>query len=145
MRTEVFVAASDDEAKGCLYSGAAAAGVPAVHASDVTALELDLLQSVLTGEPLKRVLREPGGGILAYGGTEGPWVEGVRPTLAEALAALAPDRVPLVAGAWHAQRELTGIDLPIVERLLTELVSLAVAARDSGGQLYLRNALDATG
>jgi hypothetical protein len=144
MRTEVFLAASDDEAKGYLYSGAAASGVPAVRTSGVTALELDLLQSLLTGSPLKRILRESGGGILAYGGTEGPWVEGVRPALAEALVALSADRLQSVAESWHEQRELTDIDLGVVERLLGELVSLAARARDSGAQLYLRNALEPT-
>src|SRR6266540_1006557 len=81
MLSEVFVAGSDDEAKGYLSDGAAAAGVDAVvETTDLTSMELDLLQSVLTEQPLKHVLREPGGGVIAYGGDQGPWVEDVRPT-----------------------------------------------------------------
>src|SRR6266540_3273537 len=93
MLSEVFVAGSDDEAKGYLSDGAAAAGVDAVvETTDLTSMELDLLQSVLTEQPLKHVLREPGGGVIAYGGDQGPWVEDVRPALTAALASLPADR-----------------------------------------------------
>lgn len=145
MRTEVFAATTDDEAKGYLYSGAASAGTPIARTHDVTALELDLLHAILTDTPLKRVLREPGGGILAYGGTEGPWVEAIRPSLTDALAALADDRLAAVAEDWHNQRDLAEADPAFLAALLRELVALARQAREHDRQLYLRNALDTAG
>ncbi len=143
MLSEVFVAGSDDEAKGYLSDGAAAAGVDAVvETTDLTSMELDLLQSVLTEQPLKHVLREPGGGVIAYGGDQGPWVEDVRPALTAALASLPADRFGTVAKAWGAHEELAEADPADVQALLEELVGLAVTARQRESDLYLWNALD---
>ena len=144
MQSEVFVAGSDNEAKNYLSGGAAAAGVDAVvETTDLTSMELDLLQSVLTEEPLKHVLRQPGGGVIAYGGDQGPWVEDVRPVLTAALAALPADRFGRVAEAWGKHEELAEADPADVQALLEELVGLAVAARQRECELYLWNALDA--
>jgi hypothetical protein len=146
MLSEVFVAGSDDEAKGYLHTGAAAAGVDAVvETSDLTSMELDLLQGVLCDEPLKQVLREPSGGVLAYGGDEGPWVEDVRPVLTAALAALPAEQFEPVAAAWGAHEELAEADPDDVLELLRQLVALAVTARLREGELYLWNALEPAG
>jgi hypothetical protein len=143
MLSEVFVAGSDDEAKGYLAAGAAAAGVQdVVETSDLTSMELDLLQSVLTDEPLKEVLRERGGGVIAYGGDQGPWVEDVRPALRDALASLPVDRFGAVAKAWGAHEELAEADPADVQAMLEELVALAVTARQGERDLYLWNALE---
>jgi len=143
MLSEVFVADSDDEAKGYLPEGAAAAGVDAVvETTGLTSMELDLLQSVLTKEPLKQVLREPGGGVIAYGGDQGPWVEDIRPALTNALAALPADRFGAVAEAWGAHDELAEADPADIQALLEELVGLAVTARQQECELYLWNALE---
>jgi hypothetical protein len=143
MLSEVFVAGSDDEAKGYLPGGAAAAGVAAVvETTGLTSMELDLLQSVLTGEPLKQVLREPGGGVIAYGGDKGPWVEDIRPALTNALASLPTIDLDEVATAWGRYEELAEADPADVQALLEELVQLAVTARTLECQLYLWNALE---
>src|SRR5262249_25471156 len=143
MLSEVFVAGSDDEAKGYLPAGAAAAGVSAVvETTGLTSMELDLLQSVLTEEPLKQGLREPGGGGSAYGGDQGPRGEDIRPTLTGALAALPADRFGAVATAWGAHDELAEADPADVRALLEELVGLAVTARQRECELYLWNALE---
>jgi hypothetical protein len=143
MQSEVFVAGADDEAKRYLPDGAAAAGVDAVvETTDLTSMELDLLQSVLSEEPLKHVLRQPGGGVIAYGGDQGPWVEDVRPALTTALASLPLDRFGPVAKAWGAHEELAEADPADVQALLEELVALAVTARQRECELYLWNALD---
>ena len=143
MLSEVFVAGSDDEAKGYLPDGAAASGVEAVvETTGLTSMELDLLQSVLSGEPLKHVLREPGGGVIAYGGDKGPWVEDVRPALTAALAALPAARFAEVAKAWGAHEELAEADPADIQALLEELVGLAVYARSRECELYLWNALE---
>jgi hypothetical protein len=143
MQSEVFVAGADDEAKRYLSDGAAAAGVDAVvETTDLTSMELDLLQSVLSDEPLKHVLRQPGGGVIAYGGDQGPWVEDVRPVLTTALASLPVDRFGPVAKAWGAHEELAEADPADVQALLEELVALAVTARQRECELYLWNALD---
>jgi hypothetical protein len=143
MLSEVFVAGSDIEAKGYLPEGAAAAGVEAVvETTGLTSMELDLLQSVLTGEPLKQVLREPGGGVIAYGGDIGPWVEDIRPTLTTALASLPANQFAEVAHAWGAHEELAEADPADVQALLEEMVRLAVTARTLDCELYLWNALE---
>ena len=144
MQSEVFVAGSDGEARNYLSGGAAAAGVDAVvETTDLTSMELDLLQSVLTEEPLKHVLRQAGGGVIAYGGDQGPWVEDVRPVLTTALASLPADRFAPVAEAWGKHEELADADPADVRALLEELVALAVTARQRECELYLWNALDA--
>jgi hypothetical protein len=144
MLSEVFVAGSDDEAKGYLPTGAAAVGVSAVvETTGLTSMELDLLQSVLTGEPLKQVLREPGGGVIAYGGDKGPWVEDIRPALTYALANLPAERYAEVANGWGAHEELAEADPADIHALLEELVRLAVTARTLDCELYLWNALEA--
>ena len=146
MLSEVFVAGSDDEAKGYLHTGAAAAGVDAVvETSDLTSIELDLLQGVLREEALKQVLREPGGGVLAYAGDLGPWVEDVRPVLTDALAALPAEKFDQVAAAWREHEELAEADPEDVREMLGELVALAVTARQRRGELYLWNALEPEG
>jgi hypothetical protein len=143
MLSEVFVAGSDDEAKAFLSGGAAATGVEAVvETADLTSMELDLLQSVLTDEPLKHVLRQPGGGVIAYGGDQGPWVEDIRPALTTALASLPVDRFGPVAEAWGKHDELADADPADVRALLEELIGLAVTARQRESELYLWNALD---
>jgi hypothetical protein len=143
MLSEVFVAGSDDEAKGYLPTGAAAAGVSAVvETIGLTSMELDLLQSVLTGEPLKQVLREPGGGVIAYGGDKGPWVEDIRPALTYALAGLSAGQFAAVATDWGAHEELAEADPADIQALLEELVGLAVTARTLDCELYLWNALE---
>jgi hypothetical protein len=143
MLSEVFVAGSDDEAKGYLPTGAASAGVSAVvETIGLTSMELDLLQSVLTGEPLKQVLREPGGGVIAYGGDKGPWVEDIRPALTYALAGLAADRCAEAAKVWGSYEELAEADPADIQALLEELVGLAVTARTLDAELYLWNALE---
>ena len=143
MLSEVFVAGSDDEAKGYLPAGAAAAGVSAVvETIGLTSMELDLLQSVLTGEPLKQVLREPGGGVIAYGGDKGPWVEDIRPALTFALAGLPAEQFVEVASGWGAHEELAEADPADIQALLEELVGLAVTARTLDCELYLWNALE---
>jgi hypothetical protein len=146
MLSEVFVAASDEVAKGYLHTGAAAAGADAVvETNDLTSMELDLLHGVLRKEPLKQVLREPGGGVLAYGGDEGPWVEDVRPALAAALAELPAEQLEPVAAAWRAHEELAEADPGDVLELLRELVALAVTARQRSCGLYVWNALEPAG
>jgi hypothetical protein len=142
MRSEVFWVESDDAAKRYLSGGAAAAGVPDVLETDeLTSLELDVLQAVLEGHEVKEVLRAPGGGVIAYGGDQGPWVEDIRPALTTALAALPADEVDRVAAAWSAHEDLAEADPADVRALLVELVSLAVTARENGAELYLWNAM----
>ena len=143
MLSEVFVAGSDDEAKKYLRSGAAAADVDAIiETTGLTPVELDLLQSVLTGESLKHILRETGGGVLAYGGDEGPWLEDIRPELTDLLAELPESDVASVAARWREHEELAEADPADVEALLRDLVALAGTARGRGGELYLWNALE---
>jgi hypothetical protein len=143
MRSEVFWAESDETAKRYLAGGAAAAGAPDVlETEELTALELDLLQGVLTGQSVKEVLQQRGGGVIAYGGDQGPWVEDIRPVLTTALAGLPADQVAAVAKAWGDHEELAEADPADVRALLEELVSLAGTARDRGVELYLWNAMD---
>jgi hypothetical protein len=143
MRSEVFWAGSDDAAKRYLDGGAAAAGAPDVYETEeLTSLELDVLQSVMAGREVKEVLREPGGGVIAYGGDQGPWVEDVRPALTTALAALAADQLGSVAKAWGDHEDLAEADPADVQATLAELVALASKAREQGAELYLWNALD---
>jgi hypothetical protein len=113
-----------------------------VETIGLTSMELDLLQSVLTGEPLKQVLREPGGGVIAYGGDRGPWVEDIRPTLTYALATLSGEHLVEVAKGWGAHQELADADPADIQALLEELVGLAVTARTLDCELYLWNALE---
>lgn len=143
MRSEVFWAESDEAARQYLDGGAAAAGAPDVlETEELTSLELDVLQSVLGGHDVREVLREPGGGVLAYGGDQGPWVEDIRPALTTALAALPADRLDAVAKAWSEHEDLADADPADVRATLAELVSLASAARAHEAELYLWNALD---
>jgi hypothetical protein len=143
MRSEVFWAGSDEAAKRYLAEGAAAAGAPGVlETEELTSLELDLLQSVLAGVTVREVLQQPGGGVIAYGGDEGPWVEDIRPALTTALAGLPADRLGEVAKAWGAHEELSEADPADVQATLTELVSLASTAREQDAELYLWNAMD---
>lgn len=143
MRSEVFWAESDEAAKRYLAGGAAAAGAPDVlETEELTSLELDLLQSVLTDRHVKEVLQQPGGGVIAYGGDQGPWVEDIRPALTTALAALPADQLGAVATAWGGHEELAEADPADIQALLEELVSLAGTAREQGAELYLWNAMD---
>lgn len=142
MRSEVFWAESDDDAKRYLSEGAVAAGVEDVlETEELTSLELDVLQAVLEQREVREVLRQPGGGVIAYGGDEGPWVEDIRPALTTALAALPPDEVDRVAAAWSAHEDLAEADPADVKDLLVELVALASTARENGAELYLWNAM----
>ncbi|HSV67803.1 MAG TPA: hypothetical protein VLJ59_18125 [Mycobacteriales bacterium] len=146
MLSEVFVAASDDAARAYLHTGAAVAGVEdVVETTELTSVEIDLLESVLTGRPLRDVVREEGGGVLAYAGDQGPWVMDVHLELTDALVALAGEpgeRVAAAAAAWGKHTELAEADPDDVLALLEELVGLAVTAREQGGELYLWNALE---
>jgi hypothetical protein len=143
MRSEVFWAESDEAAKRYLAGGAAAAGAPDVLETDeLTSLELDVLQSVLSGHEVREVLRERGGGVIAYGGDQGPWVEDIRPALTTALAALPADQLDATAKAWGDHEDLAEADPADVRATLAELVSLATTARERGVELYLWNALD---
>jgi hypothetical protein len=143
MRSEVFWAESDDAAKRFLSGGAAAADAPDVlETEELTSLELDVLQAVIEGHEVKEILREPGGGVIAYGGDEGPWVEDIRPALTTALAALPPDEVDRIGTAWSGHEDLAEADPADVKALLVELVALASTARENDAELYLWNALD---
>jgi hypothetical protein len=143
MRSEVFLAESDEAAKQYLAGGAAAAGAEDVlETEELTSLELDVLQSVLSGHEVKEVLRERGGGVIAYGGDQGPWVEDIRPALTTALAALPADRLDATAKAWGDHEDLADADPADVRATLAELVSLASAARERDVELYLWNALE---
>lgn len=142
MISEVFGAGSDDEAVMYLDEGPSAAGIAeVVAAGELTSLELDALQSTLTGASFGDVLESGGGGLVLARGETGPWVSRLRPTLTHALAALDDTRIPEVAARWATHEEVEDLDADTLDALLRPLVVLARLAVERDRRLYIWNRL----
>src|SRR4051794_7831233 len=111
MHSEVFGAASDQDAEGTIDRGPVAHGVPGVvETGGLTSMEMDLLHSTLTGRRFEEILRSPGGELIATGGDNGPWVERVRRELTELLSGLSAEQVADFGPRWAAHDDLAGAD-----------------------------------
>jgi hypothetical protein len=142
MVSEIFGARSDDEAVGYLDEGPSAAGIAeVVPAGELTSLELDALQSTLTGAPFRDVLESAEGGLVLARTETGPWVSRLRPTLTHALAGLGDTAIPGVAARWAEHEELEDADADALDALLRPLVVLARLAVERGHRLYIWNRL----
>ncbi|PZS03035.1 MAG: hypothetical protein DLM56_10485 [Pseudonocardiales bacterium] len=160
MRSEVFVARTDAEAVGrANRTETTTEPAEGVSTPGVTTWELDVLQSVLTGEAVEDVVREGGGDAVAAGREPGswlhrmrgamlgetdtgPWLNRLRPELTGALAAATEEQLSAAAAAWAGRPELADSDATDLAGVLPQLAALA---RDAGaGQLYIWSALPAT-
>lgn len=141
MISEIFASESDSEAEQYLGDGPSAGGVgDAVAAGELTSLELDALQSVLTGEAFGEVLGSEGGGVVVTGGDGGPWVSRIRPALVRALTRVDPEDVAGVAHIWSQRDELDDHSQETLEGILPPLVDLARTV-GAGRGLYVWNRL----
>lgn len=139
---EIYLAGSDDEAVTHLDRGPFVDGVTdAVSIGELTSLELDALQSVLTDSPFRDVLESGEGGLLRLRTESGPWVSRVRPRLTGALARVDGARVEQTARRWAERDEVENIPVETLVAVLGPLSDLARTAGDRGAHLYLWNSL----
>jgi hypothetical protein len=142
MHSEVFGAASDEDAEAAIDRGPNAHGIPGVvETGGLTSMEMDLLHSTLTGRRFEEILRSSGGELIATGGDNGPWVERIRHGLTDLLTGLTDEQVADAGPRWAAHDDLAGADPVDVTALLAALVELARTTRAGGQQLYLWNAM----
>lgn len=139
---QVFLAASDRDALAHLDDGPFVGGLPdAVAVGELTPLEFDALQSVLTGAPFADVLESADGGPVGARSDAGPWVSRIRGRLTHALAVVADDRVAPTAARWAGREEVTDVDVDTLAAVLGPLADLARTADRRRGHLYLWNRL----
>lgn len=123
---------SEPTATGPLY--------PMVAAEVLDSVKLATLEGILTGLSFDDVMLDLGAGYWRDGDDEnGPWIEGVRPTLVNALGDVPDDRLAEVAKEWADTEEWTvdGGTAAYLEPLLMELRGLARAARQGDKRLFL--------
>jgi hypothetical protein len=136
--TDYFIAGSDAEAAATLK----ATGGPE-HVGLVTAqlkgvdpvVNLATLEEILTGTDSMAIISE-GEDPLADGGSDGPWVLRVRPSLVAALTATDPGKLPDVAADWAATEEYVGTDPKELLGVLHDLGRIAKQSLDENKRLY---------
>ena len=139
---EVFAAGSDEEATAQLGQGPFVGGVTdAVAVGELTSLEFDALQSVLTGVSFQDVLGSGGGGLVDTRGDTGPWVSRVRPRLVEAMAEVNGAHADQIARRWADRDEVEDVSADTLSVILGPLSDLARAVIARGQHLYLWNSL----
>ncbi|MGI8696640.1 MAG: hypothetical protein ACR2JQ_08315 [Mycobacteriales bacterium] len=153
IRSELFIAGSDDEAIGIAEGRTGASDAPpGLVTPGLTTYELDVLQSTLSGEDLDDVIDAGGHDLVASardgntwfarlkeeiagGDDDGPWLSRMRPDLTDRLATLAGDDLAGPGEQWAARREMADSGMPDPAGLLPQLADLAAAAGD--GAVYL--------
>lgn len=142
MNSEIFVAEGSDEATGYIDTGPSAGGAAeVVDAGELTSLELDALQSTLTGQTFLEVLESGDGGLVLGRSDQGPWISRLRSTLTEHLAGMDESSVPEVATRWSAHEEVEDLDPATLADLLLPIVRLAHTSDQQHRRLYLWNRL----
>lgn len=139
---EIFPAASDAAAVHHLDLGPFVGGVAdAVAVGELTSLEFDALQSVLTGVSARDVLGSGEGGLVRAASDTGPWLSRVRPRLVAALAGVDAAEVDRIADRWARQDEVEDVPAGTLAAVLGPLRELTRTAGDRGWHLYLWNTL----
>lgn len=142
MISETFLADSDDDAVAHLDQGPFVDGVTeAVAVGELTALEFDALQSVLTGESFRDVLESGEGGLLQVASDTGPWVSRIRPRLTEALAGVEQAQIAGIVARWAQRDEVEDVPARTLAVILAPLADLARTALQRGQHMYLWNTL----
>ncbi|MGI8869704.1 MAG: hypothetical protein ACR2F6_12860 [Mycobacteriales bacterium] len=139
--TEFFAAVDDAAATEFLTSGARDGAESVFETTGLTSNELDILHAQLAGTDVRKILRSGGGGMLAYVGDEGPWVERIRPDLVRRVAALRDDDLPTVADRWVSDDDLDDVDAAHATGVLRGWRRLAVEATTKELSLYLWTSL----
>ena len=140
--SEMFAAGSDSEATGHLDRGPFVDGLAeAVAVGELTSLEFDTLQSVLTGASFREVLESGEGGLVEARSDTGPWVSRVRPRLTQAMAEVNGAHVDQIARRWAARDEVEDISAETLAVILRPLSELARTVDERGLHLYLWNSL----
>jgi len=136
--TDYFIAGSDAEAAGTLQAtgGPEQAGLATLQLKGVDpVVNLATLEGILTGADPMGIISE-GLEAVANGGSEGPWILRVRPTLVTALSAESPGKLPDVAADWAATEEYEGTDPKELLDVLHDLGHLAKQSLDENKSLY---------
>jgi hypothetical protein len=136
--TDYFIAGSDAEAAGALNAvgGPEQAGLTTLQLKGVDpVVNLATLEGILTGADPMVIIGE-GADPVADGGSDGPWILRVRPTLVTALRAADAGKLPDVAADWAATEEYEGTDPKDLLDVLHDLGRLANQSRDENKSLY---------
>lgn len=142
MISETFLADSDHDAVAHLDQGPFVDGVTeAVAVGELTSLEFDALQSVLTGASFRDVLESGEGGLVEVASDTGPWVSRIRPRLTEALAGVEQAQIAGIAEGWAQRDEVEDVPARTLAVILAPLADLARTALQRGQHMYLWNRL----
>lgn len=136
--TDYFIAGSDAEAAGALKAvgGPEQAGLTTLQLKGVDpVVNLATLEGILTGADPMVIIGEDADPV-ADGGSDGPWILRVRPTLVTALRAADAGKLPEVAADWAATEEFEGTDPQDLLDVLRDLARLADRSRDENKSLY---------
>ena len=136
--TDYFIAGSDAQAAGTLNAvgGPEQAGLTTLQLKGVDpVVNLATLEGILTGADPMGIIGE-GEDPVADGGSEGPWILRVRPSLVTALGAADPGKLPAVAADWAATEEYEGTDPKELLDVLHDLGHIAKQSLDENRSLY---------
>ena len=136
--TDYFIAGSDAEAAGALNAtgGPEQGGLATLQLKGVDpVVNLATLDSILTGADPMGIIGE-GQDPVADGGSDGPWILRVRPSLVAALSAADQSKLPDVAIDWAATEEYEGTDPKDLLDVLNDLGRMAKQSLDENKSLY---------
>jgi hypothetical protein len=136
--TDYFIAGSDAEAAATLKAtgGPEHVGLVTTQLKGVDpVVNLATLEEILTGTDSMAIISE-GEDPVADGGSDGPWVLRVRPSLVAALTATDPGKLPDVAADWAATEEYVGTDPKELLGVLHDLGRMAKQSLDENKRLY---------
>ena len=148
MLTDVFVATRDEADALDLRWGPAGpppAGpgpheplFPTVQAKWLDPVLLSRLETSLTGTTFEQMLPNLSGGYQRMDNLEdGPWLTGVRPSLAAALALLSEDDVAHVTSSWMTAEEMAEWSAADAGWVVTELRRLAGVGQSTGREMFV--------
>lgn len=136
--TDYFIAESDAEAGATLKAtgGPEQVGLVTAQLKGVDpVVNLATLEEILTGTDAMGIISESDDPVVD-GGSDGPWVLRVRPSLVAALSTTPPGKLPDVAAGWAATEEYEGTDPKELLEVLQQLGRIAKESLDENKRLY---------
>ena len=135
--TDYFAAMYDAAAKRTLDSGPKATGLSAVEAKSLDPIVTTAtLEAILTGTDSMTIIHDNKGALVADGGSDGPWVVSLRPSLIRAIGEPDAQKLAAVAKAWANTEELAGSDPPGLYEFLWNLAHLVQWALGNNQRIY---------